>query len=84
MLGTGCLFLARHKASLGGATIVSLYFQQHRGVRAGKVQMIIDCTIVLLALFIVPIDRVALSVLAAVVMSLFLWISHRPGRYAGD
>ena len=27
LLGTGCLFLARHRSSLGGATIVSLYMQ---------------------------------------------------------
>ncbi|KAF1018346.1 MAG: hypothetical protein GAK30_03727 [Paracidovorax wautersii] len=83
LLGTGCLFLARHKASLGGATIVSLYLQERFGIRAGKVQMVMDCTIVALALFVVPPDRVAYSVLAAVVMSGFLWISHRPGRYAG-
>ena len=38
---------------------------------------------VVLALWIVPFDRVAYSILAAVVMSVFLWISHRPGRYAG-
>lgn len=25
LLGTGCLFLARHRSSLGGATVVSLY-----------------------------------------------------------
>ncbi len=49
LLGSGCLFLARHHASLGGATIISLYLQQARGWRAGKVQMGIDCTIVLLA-----------------------------------
>lgn len=83
LLGTGCLFLARHKSSLGGATIVSLYLQQRYGMRAGKVQMAIDCTVVLLALVIVPIERVAYSVLAVVVMSGFLWISHRPGRYVG-
>ena len=83
LMGTGCLFLARHHASLGGATIVSLYLQERYGIRAGKVQMIIDCTVVVLALFIVPADRVAYSVLAAVLMSLFLWISHRPGRYRG-
>lgn len=83
LLGTGCLFLARHKSSLGGATIVSLYLQQRYGMRAGKVQMAIDCVVVLLALFIVPIDRVAYSVLGVVVMSGFLWISHRPGRYVG-
>ncbi|MCS4295259.1 uncharacterized membrane-anchored protein YitT (DUF2179 family) [Comamonas sp. BIGb0152] len=84
LMGTGCLFLARHRSSLGGATIVSLYLQNRYGIRAGKVQMVIDCTVVLLALWIVPFERVAYSVLAAVVMSVFLWISHRPGRYAGN
>ena len=83
LMGTGVLFLARHHSSLGGATIVSLYLQDRYGIRAGKVQMMIDCTVVLLALAIVPFDRVAYSVLAAVIMSMFLWISHRPGRYTG-
>lgn len=82
LLGSGCLFLARHRASLGGATIVSLYLQQSRGWRAGVVQMGMDCTIVLLALTVVDPVRVAYSVLAAVVMSLFIAINHRPGRYA--
>ena len=82
LLGSGCLFLARHRASLGGATIVSLYLQQARGWRAGKVQMGIDCFIVLMALWVVEPTRVAYSVLAAVVMNLFIAINHRPGRYA--
>ncbi len=83
-LGTGCLFLARHRSSLGGATVVSLYLQSRYGMRAGKVQMMIDGTVVLLALFIVPVERVAYSVLAVLVMSGFLWISHRPGRYTAE
>lgn len=83
LLGTGCLFLARHRASLGGATIVSLYLQQAHGIRAGKVHMIIDCAIVALAFFVVPPERVAYSILGAIAMSLFLWINHRPGRYMG-
>ena len=83
LLGTGCQFLARHRSSLGGATIVSLYMQNRYGVRAGKVQLAIDCVVLLLALFVVPLERVFYSVLAAVVMGVFLWISHRPGRYVG-
>lgn len=83
LLGAGCLFLARHRASLGGATIVSLYMQNRHGIRAGKVQLAIDCVVLLLALFVVPLERVFYSVLAAVVMGVFLWISHRPGRYVG-
>lgn len=82
LLGSGCLFLARHRASLGGATIVTLYLQQYKGYRAGQVQLVIDCTVVVLALFVIPADRVAYSVLAAVLMGVFLWINHKPGRYA--
>jgi uncharacterized membrane-anchored protein YitT (DUF2179 family) len=81
LLGTGCLFLARHRASLGGATIVTLYLQEKHGMRAGKAQMAIDSIVVLLALLVVPPERVAWSVMAAVLMSLFLWVNHKPGRY---
>lgn len=83
LMGTGVLFLARHKSSLGGATIVSLYVQDKYGIPAGKVQMAIDCVVVALALWIVPLDRVLWSILAAVVMGMFLAVSHRPGRYHG-
>ena len=83
LMGSGLLFLARHRSSLGGATVVSLYLQSRYGMRAGKVQMMIDGSVVLLALFVVPVERVAYSVLAVLVMSGFLWISHRPGRYVG-
>ena len=82
LLGSGCLFLARHRASLGGATIVSLYLQQTRGWRAGKIQMAIDCSIVLAALTVVEPPRIAYSVLGAVVMNLFIAVNHKPGRYA--
>jgi uncharacterized membrane-anchored protein YitT (DUF2179 family) len=46
------------------------------------VQMGMDCTIVLLALTVVDPVRVAYSVLAAVVMNLFIAVNHRPGRDA--
>ena len=82
LLGSGCLFLARHRASLGGATIVTLYLQEKHGIRAGKAQMAIDSVVVLLALLVVPAQRVAFSILAAVLMSLFLWVNHKPGRYS--
>lgn len=82
LLGSGCLFLARHRASLGGATIVSLYLQRAHGWRAGKVQMVIDCSVVLLALLVIEPARVGYSVLAAVVMNLFMAVNHKPGRYA--
>ncbi|WP_034386759.1 YitT family protein [Comamonas composti] len=84
LMGAGVLFLARHRSSLGGANIASLYLQERYGMRAGKVQLIIDCCVVLLALWVVPLERVAWSILAAVIMGVFLAVSHRPGRYVGQ
>lgn len=82
LLGSGCLFLARHRASLGGATILSLYLQKAKGWRAGKIQLGMDCSIILVSLAVVPPARVAYSVLGAVAMNLFIAINHKPGRYA--
>ncbi|MDD3785269.1 MAG: YitT family protein [Hydrogenophaga sp.] len=83
LMGAGLLFLARHHSSLGGATIASLYLQDRYGIRAGHVQMAIDACIVMLALSVVSWERVAWSVLAAVIMGIFLAVSHRPERYLG-
>jgi uncharacterized membrane-anchored protein YitT (DUF2179 family) len=75
--------LFRHKASLGGINILALYLQQHRGWRAGKVQMAIDCVIVLAAFAVVEPWRIAVSVLGAVALNLVVAVNHRPGRYLG-
>lgn len=81
LCGAGMLMLFRHKASLGGLNVVVLYLQDKYGWRAGKVQMAFDCLIVLGALAIADWQRVALSVLGAVVMNMALTINHRAGRY---
>lgn len=82
LLGSGCLFLARHHASLGGATIVSLYLQRARNWRAGHVQMVLDGAILATAFTLIDPTKVLYSVLAALTMNLFIAINHRPGRYA--
>ncbi len=82
-MGTGFLALFRHRASLGGIGIAALYLQDRYGWRAGKVQMAVDCMIVLLALTVVEPLRVAWSVLGAVALNLVLALNHRPGRYTG-
>ena len=81
LCGAGMLMLFRHQASLGGMNVLVLYLQDRLGWRAGKVQMVIDSLIVLGALFIADWQRVALSVVGAVVLNLALAINHRPGRY---
>jgi uncharacterized membrane-anchored protein YitT (DUF2179 family) len=81
LCGAGMLMLFRHRASLGGLNVMALYLQDRLGWRAGKVQMVLDCVIVLAALLVTDFERVALSVLGAVVLNLALTINHRPGRY---
>ena len=75
--------LFRHRASLGGVNILALYLQERFGLRAGKVQMAIDVLIVLAAVAIVPLDKVALSILGALALNMVLAINHRAGRYMG-
>lgn len=79
--GTGFLVLFRHRCSLGGVGILALYLQDRYGWRAGKVQMAVDCCIVLLALWSMPLPQVAYSIVGAVALNLVLAINHRPGRY---
>ena len=79
--GAGFLMLFRHRCSLGGVGILALYLQNRYGWRAGKVQMGVDCCIVLLALWTVEPVRVAWSVAGAVALNLVLAMNHRPGRY---
>ncbi|TDR31257.1 YitT family protein [Hydromonas duriensis] len=83
MIGGGFLMLIRHKSSLGGVGIVAIYLQQTRGWRAGKLQMGFDVVIVALAFIAASPDKVAYSILGAVVMNLVLAINHRQGRYLG-
>ena len=81
LIGAGMLMLFRHKASLGGLNVLVLYLQDRMGWRAGKIQMALDSLIVLGAFFVADWERVAWSVLGAVVLNMTLAINHRPGRY---
>ncbi len=81
LIGTGLLMLFRHKASLGGLNIVSIYLQKYHNISAGKFQMAVDVLIIVAAFFTVDIYAVLYSVLAAVFLNLILAVNHRPGRY---
>ncbi len=83
LAGSGILMLIRHGASLGGLGVLAIYLQQRKGWRAGTVQMLCDVAILALALFVVPPEKVLLSILAAVALNLVIAINHRPDRYFG-
>ncbi|MHB0952569.1 MAG: YitT family protein [Allorhizobium sp.] len=81
LLGYGILALFRHRASLGGIGILSVYLQDRFGWRAGLVQLAFDLTVMLFAFAVVSPTIVVYSVLGAVVLNLFVAINHRSDRY---
>ena len=84
MIGVGMIMLFRHKASLGGVNIISLYLQKYHNVNAGRFQMVVDVSIIIGAFFIVDIWSIFYSVIAAVCMNLVLAINFVKGRYLGS
>lgn len=83
LIGTGLLMLFRHRASLGGVGVMALWLQEKKGWRAGKVQMAVDCSIVLASFAVVTPWMVIVSVIGALALNLVLAINHKPGRYTG-
>lgn len=83
LIGTGLLMLFRHRTGLGGINILAMYLQEKIGLRAGYFQLGVDLSILAAAYFILPADRLALSVLGAAITNLILAINHKPGRYMG-
>ncbi|MES2951704.1 MAG: YitT family protein [Pseudomonadota bacterium] len=83
LMGAGMLILFRHRASLGGFNVLVLYLQERFGWRAGRVQMALDCAIVLCSFAVVDWRHTALSILGAVMMNQTLATNHRVGRYMG-
>jgi uncharacterized membrane-anchored protein YitT (DUF2179 family) len=81
LMGAGMLILFRHRASLGGFNVLVLYLQERFGWRAGRLQMGLDCAIVLGSFAVVDWQHTALSVLGAVVLNQTLATNHRAGRY---
>lgn len=81
LMGIGMLILFRHRASLGGFNILVLYLQERFGFSAGKVQMGLDCTILVAALWVVPPALLIASIVGAIVLNFAITVNHRPGRY---
>jgi uncharacterized membrane-anchored protein YitT (DUF2179 family) len=83
LVGIGILILIRHRASLGGLSILSVWLQEKHGVRAGYFQMVVDSLVVVASWFVVTPWILFLSILGAVALNFVLAVNHRPGRYLG-
>ena len=83
IIGMGILALARHKSSVGGIGVLALWLHEKRGISAGKVQMVSDCVVVAAAFTVISWDKLLLSILSAVALSVVIIANHKPGRYEG-
>lgn len=81
LMGVGFIVLFRHQASLGGVNILALYIQDTYGIRAGKLQMAVDLTILLASYFVVDLYALLASLIGAVALNLVIWMNHRRDRY---
>jgi uncharacterized membrane-anchored protein YitT (DUF2179 family) len=54
-----------------------------RGISAGKVQIAADVLVIAAAFAVIDLNRLLLSILSAVALSLVIIVNHKPGRYAG-
>ena len=81
LMGVGMLILFRHRASMGGFNILVLYLQERFGWRAGKIQMILDCSILTAAFWLLTPWLLIASILGAILLNFALAVNHRPGRY---
>lgn len=83
LMGVGLLILFRHRAGLGGFSILGLYLQDKHGIRAGWFQLGVDLGDSAGSPLFHPMESAVLSIFGAVVLNLRLAINHRPGRYVG-
>lgn len=81
VFGMGLLTLIRHKASLGGFTVLALYLQDRYNYSAGKIQMSIDVAILALSFFLTSLSVLLLSILGVVILNLVIVMNHKKGRY---
>jgi len=82
LVGIGLMILFRHKASMGGFNIFCLWMQERYGFSAGKIQMMMDCSVVIGSAFVSTPIVLMVSVLSAVMINLVLSMNHKPGRYS--
>ena len=82
LTGAGLLIIFRHRASLGGLSVLVLRLQDRFGWPVGKTQMAMDAVIVLAGgWYVGDARKLALSIVAVVALNLALVYNHRPGRY---
>jgi len=83
VIGMGILALVRHNCGVGGANIVALWLQKSRGWNVGRLGLVLDAVILIIAMTEIPLAKLGWSFLSVVAINGILIAYHRPGRYLG-
>jgi len=83
VIGMGILALVRHGFGVGGANILALWAQKSRGWNVGRLGLVLDAAILLVAMTVIPPAQLGWSFLSVVAINGILIAYHRPGRYLG-
>ena len=81
LFAVGLIIIFRHKASLGGFSILALFMQKKFGVRVGWTLMVLDMTIMIISVSVVTPIHLVLSILCAVTLNVIIALNHRTDRY---
>ncbi|HEX2793729.1 MAG TPA: YitT family protein [Croceicoccus sp.] len=81
--GAGILAMLRHKAGVGGVTILSMWLQRKKGWSVGWMSFALDAAIILAAVVAIPSELAIFSVMSVAAVSGILIAYHKPGRYTG-
>jgi len=81
--GAGILAMLRHKAGVGGVTILSIWLEKKKGWSVGWMSFVLDAAIIVTAVAMIPSELALYSVLSVAAVSGILIAYHRPGRYTG-
>lgn len=81
LMGVSFLILFRHRSSLGGINLLVLYLQERFQIPAGKVQMGIDVSILLVSLFFVDWKLILVSIFGAIILNSIILLNHKNSRY---
>ncbi|BAP58596.1 YitT family protein [Candidatus Tachikawaea gelatinosa] len=78
LIAVGLIILFRHKSSLGGINILSLFLQEKIGLRAGAVQIFFDILVLIGSLSVFSFRILFISLLGACIMNLIIFINYQP------
>ncbi|AKM11678.1 hypothetical protein AB433_08625 [Croceicoccus naphthovorans] len=81
--GAGILAMLRHKAGVGGVTILSIWLQKKKGWSVGWMSFVLDAAIIVTAVLMIPSELALYSILSVAAVSGILIAYHKPGRYTG-